>query len=217
VSGNRKIIFISILVVLGVLAAAQTSQPRPGGSPNVVSSFLRWGGGAFYSNNCLKLDSQGQAVDAGAPCGSGGGGGAQGATGATGATGPQGAAGSTGATGPSGPQGIQGSTGSTGPAGPQGIAGPQGPQGPTGPTGGGGGGGVNWTFADDDTPVGLVNGLNQTFELANTPNPTVSLKLFRNGIRLRQTVDWTINGTTLTFVSGQIPQAGDIVIAEYRY
>lgn len=62
-----------------------------------------------------------------------------------------------------------------------------------------------------------MNGLNQTYTLSATPNPTSSLRIFRNGIRLRMTTDFTLNVAVLTFVSGQIPQTGDIVIAEYRY
>jgi hypothetical protein len=214
---SRKMILTCLAVVGVVGGLAQTSRSRPGSSPSVISSFLRWGGGAFYTGHCLKLDSTGAAVDAGFACGAGNGSGSQGPAGPTGATGPQGPAGSTGATGPAGPTGPQGPTGATGPAGAQGIPGPQGPQGPAGPAGSGEGGSVNFVFVDDDTPIGTVNGLNQTFTLANAPNPTSSLRIFRNGIRLRNIVDFTLNSSTLTFVSGQIPQTGDIIIAEYRH
>jgi len=87
--------------------------------------------------------------------------------------------------------------------------------------GGNGGGGVigeNGTgaFVDLETPTGLIDGSNLVFTLSATPNPSSSLELYRNGIRLSPTVDYTLAGNTVTFVSGAQPQTGDIVRATYR-
>lgn len=83
------------------------------------------------------------------------------------------------------------------------------------PTGGGGGTPVR--FADDETPAGSVNGTNASFTLANIPTPEASLLLFRNGLRQRRNVDYTIANSTITFLSGSIPQTGDQLAAHYRY
>jgi hypothetical protein len=75
--------------------------------------------------------------------------------------------------------------------------------------------GVN--FADAETPGGLVNGANATFTLANVPNPGASLALYRNGLHLEAAADYTLNGSTITFLTGQLPQTSDILLCSYRY
>jgi hypothetical protein len=89
-----------------------------------------------------------------------------------------------------------------------------------GNSGGDGGGiiGENGTgaFVDLETPTGSVNGSNLIFTLVSTPSPGSSLELFRNGIRLSPSVDFTLTGNTITFVSGAQPQTGDILRASYR-
>jgi hypothetical protein len=91
------------------------------------------------------------------------------------------------------------------------------------PTAGGGnsGGGLigeNGTgaFVDLETPVGLINGSNLVFTLAASPEPGNSLELFRNGLRLSPSVDYTISSNTITFVTGAQPQIGDVLRATYR-
>lgn len=83
---------------------------------------------------------------------------------------------------------------------------------------GGGGIGENGTgsFIDFENPTGLVNGSNLDFTLATTPNPLASLELYRNGIRLSPTVDYTITSNIITFISGAQPQVGDVLRASYR-
>jgi hypothetical protein len=78
-------------------------------------------------------------------------------------------------------------------------------------------GGATTAFTDGETPTGLVNGSNQTFTLALTPNPTSSLQVFRNGILQRTSVDFSINGPILTFNTLSIPQSGDNVQTWYRH
>jgi uncharacterized protein YoxC len=74
------------------------------------------------------------------------------------------------------------------------------------------------TFTDAEVPSGTVNGTNLTFTLTATPDPVLSLKLFKNGMLLKQNADYTISGATLTFTSAQVtPQAGDSILAYYRH
>lgn len=74
------------------------------------------------------------------------------------------------------------------------------------------------TFADAEVPSGTANGTNATFTLNAAPNPMLGLKLFKNGMLLVQNGDYTLSGATITFTSAQVtPQAGDSIIAYYRY
>jgi len=72
-------------------------------------------------------------------------------------------------------------------------------------------------FADSETLTGTLNGTNAVFALAHAPQPVASMQLFRNGILMTRFVDFTISGSAVTFVSGQIPAAGDHLTAWYRY
>jgi hypothetical protein len=53
--------------------------------------------------------------------------------------------------------------------------------------------------------------------LAFAPSPAASLELYRNGVLLKQSVDYSLSGTSVTFLSGAIPQTGDLLTADYRY
>ncbi len=79
------------------------------------------------------------------------------------------------------------------------------------------GGGVLPSFSDSETPAGSINGLNTTFTLANTPSPAASLNLALNGLRMSPTVDFTLTGNTISFLTASTPQTGDILTASYRY
>lgn len=72
-------------------------------------------------------------------------------------------------------------------------------------------------FADDETPGGAVNGTNTAFTLQFSPNPAISLQLYKNGLLLEQQTDYTVNGTAVTFAPSTVPQAGDILAAYYRH
>lgn len=72
-------------------------------------------------------------------------------------------------------------------------------------------------FIEAETPAGTIDGTNLAFTLASTPGPLVSLRLFRNGIRLTQGSDYTIAANKITFVQGAQPQAGDVLLADYRH
>lgn len=73
-----------------------------------------------------------------------------------------------------------------------------------------------FNFVDGETPAGAINGSNVTFTLANTPSPTGSLNLYRNGLAMKAAVDYTISGNTITFLAASTPQNGDVLIAFYR-
>lgn len=81
----------------------------------------------------------------------------------------------------------------------------------------GGSGGVLPIFVDSETPAGLINGSNTTFTLNYAPSPAASLALYRNGIIMKQAIDYTSTGNTITFFTVSTPQAGDQLLASYRY
>jgi len=73
-------------------------------------------------------------------------------------------------------------------------------------------------FVDAAIPSGTINGANLSFTLSTAPNPSTSLKLYKNGLLLSQNGDYTISGTTITFGSQAItPQTGDTLMASYRH
>ena len=84
-----------------------------------------------------------------------------------------------------------------------------------------GGSGDNSTtpiiFVDSETPAGAVDGSNTTFTLANSPSPSTSLVLYRNGLFMTAGVDYSVNGAAIAFVPGATPQSGDVLTASYRY
>lgn len=77
--------------------------------------------------------------------------------------------------------------------------------------------GVLPQFSDSELPTGSINGSNATFTLAYVASPPSSLQLYLNGLRMDQNVDYTISGTTITFVPASVPQTGDVLLATYRY
>jgi len=82
---------------------------------------------------------------------------------------------------------------------------------------GSGGGGVGGSFADAETPGGLVNGSNAVFTLASAPSPASSLDLYRNGLFQKQGVDYQISAATITFFLASVPTTGDLLVASYRF
>lgn len=71
-------------------------------------------------------------------------------------------------------------------------------------------------FVFRETPTGAVDGSNANFTLANTPTAGTEC-VFVNGVLQRPLAgnDYTISGTTITFLSGAIPQTGDIILVNY--
>jgi len=73
-------------------------------------------------------------------------------------------------------------------------------------------------FSDNETPTGLVDGMNTVFLLATAPNPPSSLQLYRNGILQKaKQQDYDLSGNQITFTTKGIPQPGDTLLASYRY
>jgi hypothetical protein len=70
-------------------------------------------------------------------------------------------------------------------------------------------------FFDAETPGGIVDGVNNTFTLANSPSGS-SLSLYRNGLYMSANFDYTLNGSAITFATGAAPQPADTLIANYR-
>lgn len=72
-------------------------------------------------------------------------------------------------------------------------------------------------FVTREIPTGTVNGSNATFTLANTPTAATE-EVFVNGIlqNVGAGNDYTISGATITFLTGAIPQTGDVVLVNYR-
>ncbi|MBV9939230.1 MAG: hypothetical protein JO150_12060 [Acidobacteriaceae bacterium] len=72
------------------------------------------------------------------------------------------------------------------------------------------------TFFDGEIPQGTINGTNAVFNLTNAPNPATSLSLFRNGVLQKAGSDFTLSGSTITFLPASVPQSSDLVQASYR-
>jgi len=73
------------------------------------------------------------------------------------------------------------------------------------------------TFVDSEVPTGVPNGILTDFTLAAAP-VAGTLKLYKNGIRQKAGAgnDYTLVTGTITFEAGNLPQTGDILLADYR-
>ena len=79
-------------------------------------------------------------------------------------------------------------------------------------------------FGDSEVPAGTMDGSNAHFTLQNAPNPPSSLKLYKNGQKLRLGIGYILAGNVITFQPGYIPQpagpgnsAADVIEADYRH
>lgn len=71
-------------------------------------------------------------------------------------------------------------------------------------------------FVDAETPSGAINGVNNFYTLVQAPSPSDSLGVYRNGIRLKSGLDYTVSGNGITFGVGSVPQIGDALLCSYR-
>ncbi len=71
-------------------------------------------------------------------------------------------------------------------------------------------------FIDSQVPSGTINGVNLIFSLVSAPSPVSSLRLYKNGILLLQSADYTVSGSTITFLSASAPTYGDSLLSFYR-
>jgi len=74
----------------------------------------------------------------------------------------------------------------------------------------------NPAFIDAESPLGIVDGSNSSFTLANAPSPAASVALYRNGLLQKTGSDYTLTNAALQFLAGAIPQPGDTLLASYR-
>jgi hypothetical protein len=70
-------------------------------------------------------------------------------------------------------------------------------------------------FVDQQTPTGAINGVNPVFTLSQTPSPSNSLEVYRNGLLLSAGVDYLLNGAMITFIA-LAPQPTDTLLCSYR-
>ena len=78
------------------------------------------------------------------------------------------------------------------------------------------GGASSVLFVDAEIPSGNVNGSNIAFTLTSIPNPAASVALSRNGLLLKQSLDYTLSSNSILFLAGAVPQTGDTLLASYR-
>ncbi len=78
-------------------------------------------------------------------------------------------------------------------------------------------------FADEETPSGVIDGVNARFFLAHTPNPFSSVVVFKDGLRQKKCLvcDLTVfmSGTrpVILFNPCCIPKPGDTIVVDYRW
>lgn len=68
----------------------------------------------------------------------------------------------------------------------------------------------------NDEVVTATGGM-PTLTLSRTFAVLYSLAVYRNGLRLRPTLDYTVAGNVITFAQGAAPRQGDVVACDYRF
>lgn len=81
------------------------------------------------------------------------------------------------------------------------------------PAGGGGTPQIAW----NETPSGIIDGVNNTFSIAAPANPTNSVSLQLNGIRLIVGVDFVFSIDQILYHPDQIPEVGDWHRVTYQH
>ena len=66
----------------------------------------------------------------------------------------------------------------------------------------------------NEVPTGTINGTNAAFTIANTP-VSGSVRVYLNGLREKLTSNYSVSGTTITFVTA--PETGDEILVDYKY
>lgn len=67
-------------------------------------------------------------------------------------------------------------------------------------------------FVFNETPTGDLDSVDVTYTLANTPT-TGTVQVYKNGLRLTLTTDYSVSGSVITFVVA--PDPGDVIVADY--
>jgi hypothetical protein len=69
----------------------------------------------------------------------------------------------------------------------------------------------------DEAASGTIDGVNDVFTLLHSPKPG-TLRVYKNGLLQRGSGnDYTLSGTTITFVAGAIPSGADSITVTYSY
>jgi hypothetical protein len=68
-----------------------------------------------------------------------------------------------------------------------------------------------WTLNEASVSTG-----GNTLTLRGTPAIGTQLLVYRNGVRLTPTLDYTVASNVITFATLQTPQAGDNLLVDYR-
>jgi hypothetical protein len=71
---------------------------------------------------------------------------------------------------------------------------------------------LSTNFVFNEVPSGTINGVNTAFTLANTPTAG-TVRVYKSGLRQVLTTDYSVSGTTITFVVA--PAGGSTLIADY--
>lgn len=71
------------------------------------------------------------------------------------------------------------------------------------------------TFVYAEFPLGANNGQNLDFRLANTPNPTSGVYMLLDGVKLKNTLDFTVTGNNIHMAFPPMPQ--DVFVVYYTY
>jgi hypothetical protein len=70
------------------------------------------------------------------------------------------------------------------------------------------------TFFIYETPIGVINSVNQSFTLTYSPDPANSLSVILNGQTLFETADYTLIADTLTLTTA--PPLGSALKVNYH-
>ncbi len=73
------------------------------------------------------------------------------------------------------------------------------------------------TFVDGEIPSGTIDGINPAFSLAKTPVTGSALRVYKNGVLLEASLDYTLAGNAIIFINGALPNPGDTLLAYYRH
>ncbi len=79
----------------------------------------------------------------------------------------------------------------------------------------GAGAGVGTELVMNVSPFGTQDGENSIFELADEPADASSFMLWLNGQLMTRDSDYLLNGKTVTFTTGSVPESGDVIRAMY--
>jgi hypothetical protein len=69
----------------------------------------------------------------------------------------------------------------------------------------------------DQILAGTFDGQDRRFALPFPPQSLTQLHLFRNGLELNASTDFSLQGTSITFSNGVVPSSDDVIVVSYYY